>query len=168
MSTSFILIAKIERAHGIRGAVLIRSFAQDPLDFLSYPLFDEQHHSVNIEVIGTVKDRFICQFEGMTTRTEAEKLKGMNLYTSKDELPDLDDDEFYYADLIGLKAESKEGIALGTIEAVQNFGAGDLLVLKNEKGEELIPFISDYVLDVSKSNGKVILELPSWVDTEKE
>lgn len=168
MSTAYILIAKIERAHGIRGAVLIRSFAQDPLDFLSYPLFDEQHHPVYIEVIGTVKDRFICQFKNMTTRTEAEKLKGMNLYTSKDELPDLDDDEFYHVDLIGLKAETKEGIALGTIEAVQNFGAGDLLVLKNEKGEELIPFIKEYVLDVSKSNGKVILELPSWVDAQKE
>lgn len=168
MSTALILIAKIERAHGIRGAVLIRSFAQDPLDFLSYTLLDEHHKPVDIEIIGTVKDRFICQFKGMTTRTEAEKLKGMNLYTPKDELPDLDDDEFYHTDLIGLKAETKEGVVLGTIEAVQNFGAGDLLVLKTEKGEELIPFIKDYVLDVSKVNGKVILELPSWVDTEKE
>lgn len=166
MSTSFILIAKIERAHGIRGAVLIRSFAQDPLDFLSYSLFDEHHHPVDVQVIGTVKDRFICQFKGISTRTDAEKLKGMNLYTPKDELPELEDEEFYHSDLIGLKAETKDGVLIGTIEAVQNFGAGDLLVLKTEKGEELIPFIKDYVLDVSKVNGKVILELPTWVEAQ--
>lgn len=159
-----ILIAKIEKAHGIRGAVLVRSFAENPDDFLNYSLMDKNGKKIVLNCIGMVKDRYICKLENVTTRNDAEVFRGLDLFTLRENLPHLQEDVFYHKDLIGLKAFDKDGHLLGKIEAVLNFGAGDLLSICCEKEEILLPFSKEFVLEVLEDEGKIIVERPLWVE----
>lgn len=163
-----ILIAKIEKAHGIRGAVLIRSFSEDPDAFLDYPLIDQSGASFSLKLIGRVKDRYICQIDKMATRNEAELLRGKELFTRREDLPILEEDEFYYQDIIGLPVFDVHNHALGKISAILNFGAGDLLEIQQDSEEILIPLTQEFVIEISKEAQKVVVELPDWVEANPQ
>lgn len=126
-----LLLGEIGAAHGLRGEVRLKSYTQNPADIAAYgPLFDEAGMaSFEIAHLRGGPKGLIATFKGVSDRSAAERLTGTRLYVGRDVLPGSEPDEWYYADLIGLAAVDPQGEALGTVLALHNFGAGDLLEL---------------------------------------
>ena len=124
-----ILVAVISGAHGIRGALKIKTFTETPENILNYnPLKDNKGHPYILKLLrGGTPDRLIVSMEGVDNRNQAEQLRGTKLYIDRAQLPALEEEEFYYADLVGLPVQDIEGHQVGKIQAVNNFGAGDFL-----------------------------------------
>lgn len=115
---------------GVRGEVRIRSYTGDPAAIGDYgPLFSEDGRRFEISVLRLHKGLAIGRIKGVGDRTAAEALNGVNLYVNRAQLPDddLDDDEFYVEDLVGMSVAGPDGAVLGLVKAVHNFGAGDII-----------------------------------------
>ena len=164
--TDRICVAQIGAAHGIRGEVRLRSFTQDPMAITAYgPLESEDGtQRFEIEALRPAKDHFVARLAGVPDRDAAEKLTNLKLYVSRDRLPPIEEDEtFYHADLIGLSAVTPDGTALGTVTAIHNFGAGDLIELRvpNSAQTELLPFDAVTVPEVNVAQGYLIVAIPA-------
>jgi 16S rRNA processing protein RimM len=163
-----VCLGQIGAAHGVRGEVRLRSFTADPAAILDYgPLETEDGRIVEIEAMRPAKDHFVARFSGVADRGAAERLKNIKLYVPRDRLPEPDEsDEFYYADLVGLRVFDRAGAQIGTVVAVHNFGAGDLIEVKPEAGSktELLPFDAATVPEVDLAGGRIVVELPSGQD----
>lgn len=128
--TERILIARIGAPHGVRGEVRLFIFAQDPEAVLDYaPLTDADGRRVfRIVALRPAKEHFVARLAGVEDRNAAEALTNVDLYVPRDALPEAEDeDTFYHADLIGLRVEDEAGATLGTVTALHDFGAGDVL-----------------------------------------
>ena len=159
-----VCVAQIGGAHGIRGEVRLRSFTENPAAVAAYgPLQTEDGtRAFVIEAVRPAKDSLVVRFAGVADRNAAEKLRGIALYIPRDRLPALADKEtFYHADLIGLVVIDKSGAALGTVTAVHNFGAGDLLEVQPEAGASvLLPFTDATVPELDLARGRIIVDPP--------
>ena len=154
-----ILVGAISGAKGLKGEVLIKYFAQNPSVFknYSYIFIGPLRAKYSIDRCTSQKENISVTFNEINDRTEAEKLKGQEIFIEKTQLKDLTEDEWYHQDLIGLKVETLEGKKLGIIKAIYNFGAGDILEIKLTNNKiEMIPFNKDFVLDIIL-NDKVII-----------
>jgi 16S rRNA processing protein RimM len=159
-----VLIAQIGAAHGVRGEVRLKAFTEDPLDVASYgPLETEDGRRVEIEAARPAKEVLVVRLKGVADRNAAEALKNQRLYVSRDKLPPPDDDEFYYADLIGLSAVTAEGAAFGVVKAVHNFGAGDLIEIEPTGGGEtvMLTFNETTVPSVDIAGRKIVVAPPA-------
>lgn len=160
-----ILLGRIAGAHGIRGDVLIESYAEVPQDIATYgPLQTEDGaQSFEISIVRVTPKGVIARVAGISDRTGAEGLKGRRLYVDRTQLPAPEENEFYRADLVGLRAEDQAGNAIGTILAVQNYGAGDLLEVRltGSPKSELVPFTETYVPVVDLAGKRVVVVLPA-------
>jgi 16S rRNA processing protein RimM len=115
---------------------------------------------------GTDPTMLVVRFKGVGDRNAAEVLNGLELGVPRDRLPPASEDEFYHADLIGLAAVARDGTALGTVVAVQNYGAGDLLEIAPKRGETLlIPFTRAAVPDIDLAAGRVTIDPPEGLHT---
>jgi len=159
-----VLVARIGAAHGVRGDVKLWSFTVDPAAIAAYrPLTDASGtRSFEIETMRAAKDCFVARLKGVNDRNAAEALRNVDLYVERELLPTPDeDDEFYHADLIGLAAVHVDGTPLGTVMAVQNFGAGDLLEIQPSMGDSLyVPFTMAVVPTVDLAGGRVVIDPP--------
>ena len=165
--TKQICVARIGAAHGVRGAVKVWTFTEDPLAVLHYgPLaFKDGARTLVVTHAREAKDHLVATLEGVTTRDDAEKLNGVELYIARDKLPATDDDEYYHADLIGLSAETTAGEAIGRVSAIHNFGAGDVIEIAPPHGPTLLlPFSNAVVPTVDIAGGRVVIELPGEID----
>jgi 16S rRNA processing protein RimM len=161
--TDRICVAQIGAAHGIRGEVRLRSFTQDPAAVAGYgPLESEDgERRFTIEALRPAKDHFVVRLAGVADRNTAEKLANLKLYISRDRLPPIEDNETYYhADLVGLVAVTPDGTALGTLTAVYNFGAGDLLEIKPQGGGEplMVPFTETAVPEIDMKARRMVVK----------
>ena len=155
-----ICVAQIGAAHGIRGEVRLRSFTGDPMAIASYgPLESEDGaQRFTIETLRPAKDHFVARLEGISDRNAAEQLTNLRLYVARDRLPPAGDGEFYHADLVGLAAVTPDGAALGTVTAVHNFGAGDVIEIKPASGEALlVPFTDAAVPEIDLAAGRMVV-----------
>jgi 16S rRNA processing protein RimM len=162
-----ILLGHISDAHGIKGEVLIKTHTGAPEAIADYgPLTDAQGRAFEIRVVRVTPKGVVAQMKGVTDRTAAEALKGSELFTTRENLPDPGDDEFYHADLIGLAAVGPDGAAVGTVTAVANHGAGDLIeiALSGSRRTELVPFVKAFVPEVNLAKGHIIVHLPQSSD----
>ncbi|SDE91896.1 ribosome maturation factor RimM [Rhodospira trueperi] len=157
--------------HGVRGAVRVKSFTADPADVGAYgPVWTEDGaRSWGLSVVGDAKGVVLCRLDGVDDRTAAEALKGLRLYVPRDALPPAgEDEEYYHADLIGLRVERQDGTALGTVRAVHDFGAGDVLdVTPTAAGGKplMIPFTRAAVPVVDVAAGRaVVADLPGLLE----
>lgn len=159
-----ILLGRVAAAHGIRGDLLIETYTAEPDGIAAYGALETEdgRRRLELKVLRTTPKGVIAHAAGVDDRTAAETLKGALLYVDRDRLPAPDDGEFYHADLIGLNAEDENGEAVGTVVAVQNYGAGDLLELKRAgiRKTELIPFTEAYVPVVDVTGGRVVVVAP--------
>jgi 16S rRNA processing protein RimM len=137
-----ICVGVLSGAFGILGEVRLKSFCADPTDIAAYgPLSTEDGARVfKIKLTRPVAGGFGARLSGVSTKEEADALKGVQLYVDRARLPHLPDDEFYYSDLIGLAVQDTGGAALGKVLAVLNHGAGDILEIAASKGSLLVPF----------------------------
>ena len=156
-----ICVAQIGAAHGIRGEVRLRSFTEDPMAITSYgPLESEDGtRRFEIETLRPSKDHFVARLAGINDRNTAEMLTNLRLYVSRDRLPPAKDGEFYHADLVGLAAVTPDGASLGTVTAVHNFGAGDVIEIKPEGGGEtlLVPFTDVTVPEIDLATRRMVV-----------
>ena len=155
-----ICVAQIGAAHGIRGEVRLRSFTGEPTAIASYgPLESEDGtRRFTIETLRPAKDHFVARLEGVSDRNAAEQLTNLRLYVARDRLPPAGDGEFYHADLVGLAAVTPDGAALGTVTAVHNFGAGDVIEIKPASGEALlVPFTDAAVPEIDLAAGRMVV-----------
>lgn len=158
-----ILIAEIGAAHGVRGEVRVKAHTGDPLAIADYgPLHDSRGGVFRVKSMRHLKDdMLVVAFEGVTDRTAAEKLNRTKLHVDRSALPPPDEDEFYHADLEGLVVETTAGEPVGTVAAVANFGAGDLLEVRRPGGASIyVPFTRAVVPILDFAAGKAIVEPP--------
>ena len=164
-----ICIARIGAAHGVRGAVKLWSFAEDALAVADYGPLSTKDGSRQFEIadLRAAKDHLVATFKGITTRDEAERLTGLELYVPRAQLPEPEDGEYYHADLIGLAALTTAGDPLGKVVAVHNFGAGDIIEIAPPAGATiLLPFTNAVVPTVDIAGGRVLIDLPHEIEDE--
>ncbi|MEM7472063.1 MAG: ribosome maturation factor RimM [Pseudomonadota bacterium] len=163
MSTDKVVVGVIAGAFGVKGEVRLKSFCAEPEDIATYaPLETEAGDSFTIKITRAVKGGYAARLSGIRFKDEADKLKGTKLYADRALLPALPDDEFYYADLIGLTVLDTGGEKIGKVSAVQNHGAGDILEIRGPglKQDLLLPFTRDNVPTVDLTAGRVIIDPP--------
>lgn len=159
-----ICVGAVAGAFGVRGEVRLKSFCAVPEEIASYgPLTSEDgSQSFSVTLTRPVKNGFAARLSGVTTKEQADALRGLRLYAPRDRLPALPDDEFYHADLIGLEVLDSGGAVLGTVRSVQNHGAGDLLEIHGPglKSTVLLPFTRAAVPTVDLERGRIIADPP--------
>ena len=161
-----ICIARIGAAHGVRGAVKLWTFTEDPLAVTQYGALATKDGSRAFEIATAreAKGHLVATLKGIATREDAERLNGIELYIARDQLPDTGDDEYYHADLIGLAAVDAAGEPIGRVIAIHNFGAGDIIEIAPPHGATLLlPFTHAVVPSVDLANGRVVIELPAEI-----
>ena len=150
-------------AHGVRGAVRIKSFTANPDDVAAYgPLEDESgRQRFSLRLVGEAKGVLIGWLSGVADRDRAEALRGLRLYLPRAALPATDEDEFYHADLIGLDVVLGDGTPLGQVKAVHDFGAGDTLEIERQDGPSaMVPFTRAVVPVVDLEAGRLVIDPP--------
>ncbi|RDE09704.1 ribosome maturation factor RimM [Pelagibacterium lacus] len=162
-------MGRIGAAHGIRGEVRITAYTEDPLAIAGYNPLETDRNGLTVSIARArlAKTVVIATLKGVTDRDAAEKLNGVSLYVARERLDAPEEDEFYHADLIGLEVRLVDGSVLGTIAAVDNFGADDLLDVKlADTGRSVyLPFTSAVVPELHIAAGHVIvLPPPGWLD----
>jgi 16S rRNA processing protein RimM len=165
--TAPICVARIGAAHGVRGAVKLWTFTEDPLAVKHYGPLMTKDGARQFEVthVREAKDHLVATLKGIATREDAERLNGLELYVARDKLPETDEDEYYHADLIGLAAVNAADEPLGRVVAIHNFGAGDIIEIAPAKGATmLLPFTNAVVPTVDLTGGRVVIELPQEIE----
>ncbi|PVA10137.1 16S rRNA processing protein RimM [Pelagivirga sediminicola] len=168
--SDLICIGAIAGSFGVRGEVRLKSFAAQPEDIAAYgPLTTEDGaRSYDVTLTGQTKNGLTARLTGITTKEEADALRGVQLFVPRAVLPALPDDEFYHADLVGLEVVDTGGAPLGRIKAVLNHGAADLLELSVPGTSEtvLLPFTRAAVPTVDLGAGRVIADPPDGLFTD--
>jgi 16S rRNA processing protein RimM len=159
-----ICVAQIGGAHGLRGEVKLKSFTADPMAVSDYgPLTTEDGAATfEIEAVRPAKGHLVARFRGIADRDTAERLANVRLFVPRERLPPLAVDEFYHTDLIGLSAVTADGTEIGTVVAVHDFGAGDILELLPQGGGTtiMLPFTAAFVPSVDIANGRIVVAPP--------
>ncbi len=164
-----ICVARIGAAHGVRGEVKLWPFTQDPMAVLHYGPLSTKDGARQFEVARArvAKDHLVATLKGVATREDAERVNGIELYISRDKLPATDDDEYYHADLIGLRAIDAQGETIGKVLAVHNFGAGDIIEIAPVQGSTLLlPFTNAVVPTVDIAAGHVVIVMPQEIEDD--
>jgi 16S rRNA processing protein RimM len=157
-----VLMGVIGAAQGLRGEVRVKTYTEDPFAIGEYgTLYGKDGQSYEILDIRPHKEMVVIRFRGINDRNQAEALNGAELFVERDNLNDgdLDEDEFFYADLEGLEARDAEGNSYGIVTAIFDFGAGDILELtKAGKRAQLIPFSETSVLEIDFEGGTLLID----------
>jgi 16S rRNA processing protein RimM len=160
-----ILVGVFGAAHGVRGEVRLKSYTADPAAIASYGALSDASGSRNFIIENlrpTGKELFVARVRGIANRDAAEALNGTELYVLRDVLPEPAEEEFYHADLIGLRVENQRGESLGSVVAVHNFGAGDILEIAppphaEDRTSAMIAFTRALVPLVDVADGKIVV-----------
>ncbi len=163
-----ICVGAFAGSFGVSGEVRLKSFCATPEAIADYgPLFTEDgSHSYGVKLTRPVAGGLGARVSGITTKEQADALKGVSLFADRAALPKLPDDEFYHSDLIGLEARDTGGVLLGKVSAVHNHGAGDLLEITGggRKQALLLPFTLAIVPTVDLTAGRVVINMPEGLD----
>ncbi|MFN3889721.1 MAG: ribosome maturation factor RimM [Beijerinckiaceae bacterium] len=170
-NASRILVGRFGAAHGVRGEIRIKSYTADPMSLAGYTGLSDRSGArrFTIESARPVKDDIIvARVKGVTDRSAAEALTNTEIYIARDALPPPDEEEFYVADLIGMRAERADGTAFGVIANVLNFGAGDILDIALEGGgSRLVPFTRACAPHVDVKGRCVTVEPPDEIGDDE-
>lgn len=157
-------VGAIAGSFGLQGEVRLKSFCAEPEAIADYgPLYTEDgSRSFTVKLTRPVAGGLGARLSGIKTKEEGDALKGVSLYADRSRLPSLPDDEYYHADLIGMEARDPGGVVLGTLAAVHNHGAGDILEITGSglKTALLIPFTMAAVPTVDLATRRIIVDVP--------
>jgi len=163
--TDKVCIGAIAGAFGLSGEVRLKSFCAEPEAIASYgPLTSgDGKLTTSVTLTGSVRNGFSARLKGVTSKEQADALRGVRLYVRRDRLPDLPEDEFYHADLIGLEVLDTGGNHLGRVKAVLNHGASDILEVQVNEDTMLLPFTREVVPTVDTEAGRIVADPPDGV-----
>jgi 16S rRNA processing protein RimM len=171
MTTSqLIALGKITAPHGIRGAVKVLSYCENPTDIMLYKAFmNKKGEPFKIKITKNIAPTlFMATVEGVNTRNDSELLRNIELFISKNELPDLstNDDVFYHHDLLGLDVYDIDNQELlGVVTLIDNYGAGDILTISKDKIViGCVPFLKESVPTVDIINKKIMILKRYFID----
>jgi 16S rRNA processing protein RimM len=171
-SEGLVCVGAIAGAFGVRGEVRLKSFCAEPSAIAGYsPLTTEDgSRRFTVSAARIIPNGLAARLSGIATREEAEALKGQRLFVPRSRLPSLADDEFYHSDLIGLDVFDTGGTILGRVQAVHEFGAGDIIEILGPKlgSAVMLPFTRQAVPTVDLASGRIIIDPPEGVWPEKE
>jgi 16S rRNA processing protein RimM len=160
-----ICVAQIGGPHGIRGEVKLRSFTTDPMAVSRYGPLESEDGSAcfALEALRPAKGHLIARLRGVKDRSAAERLTNLKLFVPRARLPMPAAEEFYHADLIGLSVVTAGGTRFGTVVAVHDFGAGDILELAPAAGGPaiMLPFTQTFVPSVDIAAGRIVIAPPT-------
>lgn len=164
MSDEMICVGAIGGAFGVAGEVRLKSFCAEPTDIAGYgPLATEDGaRSFTVTLTRPLKGALGARLTGISTKEQADALKGTRLYVPRARLPALPDDEYYYSDLIGLEVTDAGGALLGKVLAVHDHGAGDLLEIRSAGSNDsfFLPFTRAAVPTVDLAAGRLVADPP--------
>ena len=161
-----VCLGAVTGAHGVRGLVKVKTFTEVAEDIASYGPGENEagDRQFTLELKGSAKGQLIVSIKGVGDRNAAEAMRGTRFYVARASLPEVEEGEFYHADLIGLRVEDPSGTEIGTVSGLYNFGAGDLIEVRTEEGrEELMPFTKEVVPLVDLEGGRIVLDRPPEV-----
>ena len=169
--TRLLLLGRFGAPHGVRGEIRLQSFTSDPLAIADYGGLTDKSGAHNFKLCAMRqqgKDMLVVKVEGVDDRNDAEALNGVELYVAREKLPAPGEDEFYIADLVGLRAETPDGETIGVIVAVRNFGAGDMLEIAPAIGSEtlLLPFTKAATPLVDVKASRIVVVPPAEIEGE--
>jgi len=166
--SDLICIGAIAGSFGVSGEVRLKSFCSEPTDIATFgPLSSEDgSRQFQITLTRPVSGGLGARIPGVSTKEQADALRGTSLYVARDRLPTLPDDEFYHADLIGLSAYDTGGELIGKVTAIYNHGAGDIVEISptRHKSALLLPFTTAIVPNVDLAAGRIVVNLPDDSD----
>ena len=155
MTEKRVALAAVAGAHGVKGEVRLKLFSDSAASLA-------QHENVYVggalRRLLSVRDggkTAVARFEGIVDRTAVEDLRGSLVEVDRSTLPQLDDGEYYHTDLVGLPCVDRDGREVGTVVAVENFGAGDLLEVEREDGRKSLISFRDGIADLE--DGRIVL-----------
>lgn len=164
MAPDRICVGAISGAFGVGGEVRLKSFCAQPEAIAAYaPLYTEDGaRSFGVRITRAIPGGLAARLSGITTKEEADALRGTSLFADRERLPSLPDDEFYHADLIGLPVFDTGGVQLGTVRAIYNHGAGDILEIfaPGRRTALLLPFTKAVVPTVDLTAGRIVADPP--------
>lgn len=166
-----VLLGVVIGAQGLKGEVKVKTFTETPENIAAYgPLHTRDGRKLAITTLREAKGLAFVRFEGFATREAAESLKGVELYVSRATLPSPETQEFYHADLLGVRAEDTEGRTFGKVIAVHNFGAGDVIEIEREDGvgTVLMPFTQDIVPSIDIAERRIVIAAPEEAEAERD
>ena len=161
-----VTLAVIIGAHGVTGEVRLKLFGQGPDSLKQHKVFQVGDKNLHLKQVRPGNNGAIARFAEVADRNAAEALKGSELTIARDALPPLEEGEYYHADLIGLACQTPNGAHLGTIVAVENFGAGDIIEIEKpaEDGKKakcvMVPLRKEAVPEWDEA--RAIIN-PDWV-----
>jgi len=165
-----VLLGVVIGPQGLRGKVKVKAFTETPQGLGAYgPLRTRDGQGLKVLDISEAKGFAIVALEGITTRSAAEKLKGSELYVPRTALPEIEPQEFYHADLLGLRAEDTEGRSIGKVIAIHNFGASDVIEIARDDGDGtvLMPFTNEVVPAIDIPQGRIVIAAPEEVEAAR-
>lgn len=164
MSGDRVCVGAIAGAYGVHGELRIKSFCAVAQDIETYsPLTTEDGaRRFHLAILRPIKNGFVARIAEVSTKEEADALKGLQLFATRDQLPSLPDDEYYHTDLIGLQVFDSGGALLGAVKNVLDHGAGDILEIQRPASSEtaLLPFSLVFVPMVDIAAGKIVADPP--------
>ena len=157
-------VGVITTTHGIRGEVKVYPTTDDAERFLDldYVMLDtgKEYRRLDIKNVRFFKNLAILKFDGIDNINDIEKYKGCSLWIPREEAQELEEDEYYIADLIGMDVVLEDGSKFGTLKDVMETGANDVYVVEDAKGEEiLLPAIRECILDVDVEKNVMTIHL---------
>lgn len=162
--TDRVIVGAIGGAFGVQGEVRLKSYCADPQAIADYtPLYTEDGRTfAQVVLTGQLKNGFTARIDGVVTKEDADALRNVDLYAPRDVMPSLPDDEYYYADLIGLTVVDTGGATLGTVKHVMDHGAGDLLeiIVPGASDTVLLPFTQAAVPTVDLTARRIVANPP--------
>lgn len=168
-----VCVGEIAAPHGVRGLVRVRSFTLEPDALTAYgpPTDADGRRRFDLTLLSPHRGQWLARIEGVEDRDAAAALRGTRLYVDREALPPPEEDEFYHADLIGLRAEKPDGTPLGMVRAVHDFGAGDVLEIvpppgSGGAGTLTVPFTERVVPTIDLTGGRVVVEPPEGLLTD--
>lgn len=149
-----VVMGRVVGGQGLQGWVKVQTFTEHLDSLLDYDIWylgnDKQPwRKFKVQECNLHTKVLVAKLEGISDRTEADKCKGLLVAVPRSSLPAQAENEYYWSDLIGMKVVNLQGDALGTVESLIETGANDVLCVRNEAGEILIPFLAHVVEQVS-------------------
>ena len=162
--SKLILVGQIAGGFGVKGEVRVTAYTADPMALMSYGVLLRADGSPGLTLTSARPDKngVVGRAKEIVTKEQADALRGLKLHIPRDRLPEPDEDEFYLTDLVGLEARDPSGVVLGTVKAVQNFGADDMLEIAPAAGGPTwyLPFTKDAVPDLHIADGWLLAVRP--------
>ena len=144
----------------MRGIVRIRSHTANPDDLTAYGALSDAdgNRRFAFTVTGHVKGLVLARLDGVEDRDAAEALRGTDLHVPRASLPPTEGEEYYHVDLLGLRAESPDGTALGQVSAIHDHGAGPIVEIQPPDGPStLVPFTREHVPTIEIEEGRMVV-----------